>query len=47
MFGGGIFIHFEIVYFCTSSVLQKNLFPEVIPVEISTTKISREVPNVL
>jgi hypothetical protein len=40
MFGGGI-IHFEIVYYCTSSILQKNLFPEVIPVEVSTTKISR------
>jgi hypothetical protein len=46
MFGGGI-IHFEIVYFCTSSVLEKNLFPKVIAVEISTKKFQGEVPNVL
>jgi hypothetical protein len=46
MFGVGI-IHFEIVYFFTGSVLEKNLFPKVFAVEISTKKIQGEVPNVL
>jgi hypothetical protein len=40
MFSGGI-NHFEIINFCTRSVLEKNRFPKVTTVEISTTKSSR------
>jgi hypothetical protein len=38
----GVIIHFEILNFCISSALEKNVLPQVIPAEISTTKISRK-----
>jgi hypothetical protein len=45
-FMGGI-INFKILRFCTNSVLEKNLLPNVFTVEILQPKLQGEVANVL